>query len=328
MTTHFIDIHDHSPEWLKHVLQIADELLERRRAGKRESILAGKTLAMLFEKPSLRTRVSFEQGMLELGGSAIVLNGSEVGLGQRESVADVTRVLTGMVQGIMARVFEHDKLRVMAAHADIPVINALSDVSHPCQALADIMTMQQTFGPDLSGRHLAFIGDGNNVARSLARLCARLDIRFTLAAPKGYRLPEDEIESIRAMGSSDIKIVDDPIQAVRDADAIYADTFVSMGQEEEKARRLKDFVGYQINEALLKNAPTQAIVLHCLPAYRGIEITDAAMDGPAQSCFFSGPQQTACPKRPARRFDGRPLSDGMKRVCFDLVFGHAAHAAA
>jgi ornithine carbamoyltransferase len=287
MPTHFIDIDDHAADWLSHVLALSHTLKAERQAGEpNEPLLSGQTLAMLFEKPSLRTRVSFQQAMYELGGQAIVLTNDEVGIGKRESPADIARVLSGMVHGIMARVFEHHKLRQLADHASVPVINALSDSSHPCQALADVMTMQEEFGPDLSGRTLAFVGDGNNVARSLARLCARLNIRFVLAAPDGYQLEAELFDRIAAENPGAVcEVMTDPIQAVRRADAIYTDTFVSMGQEAEKARRLEVFKSYQVNEALLAAAPKHAIVLHCLPAYRGIEITDGCMDGPQSRVF-------------------------------------------
>lgn len=284
--THFIDIHDHSADWLRHVLEVSRELRANRDARAPTPVLAGKTLAMLFEKPSLRTRVSFQQAAYELGAQAISLQNQEFGIGQRESAADIARVLSGMVHGIMARVFEHQKLRDLAEHSTIPVINALSDESHPCQALADILTMQDEFGPELRGRTLAFIGDGNNVALSLAQLCAKLGIRFILAAPPGYELAADKIRSIRqSCAGADLNVTNDPVQAARGADALYTDTFVSMGQEDEKAARLKVFKEYQINERLVASAPSHAVVLHCLPAYRGVEITDGVMDGPRSRVF-------------------------------------------
>ncbi|MEX2672655.1 MAG: ornithine carbamoyltransferase [Phycisphaeraceae bacterium] len=285
-TQHFIDIPDHEADWLNHVLEVATTLRQSREAGRLETMLAGKSLVMLSEKPSLRTRVSFQQAMLELGGHAIVLQQQEVGLGQRESVADFTRVLNGMVHGIAARVFEHEKLTEMAAYATGPVINALSDRSHPCQAMADVLTMHDEFGPDLSGRTVAFVGDGNNVACSLAQLCAKLGIRFVLAAPEGFKLDGSVYKEIRRQcPDALLEVTDHPHEAVRQADAIYADTFVSMGQEDEKAARLETFAPYQINAKLLASAPDHAIVLHCLPAYRGIEITDDVMDGPQSRVF-------------------------------------------
>lgn len=277
--THFLEINDFTPDELFHMLGLAHTLREQRRFGEpNKPVLAGRTLAMLFEKPSLRTRVSFEQGMYELGGRAIVLGQHEVGLGQRESVADVARVLHGMVHGIAARVFDHAVLTELAEHSAVPVINMLSDKSHPAQALADALTIMDAFAPGkpagLKGRTVAFVGDGNNVAFSLAAICRKLGMRFILAAPEGYELPAEGFE-----------VTNDPHAAVKEADAIYADTFVSMGQEDEKQRRLDAFKDFQINESLLAEAPGHAVVLHCLPAYRGIEITDAVMDGPQSRVF-------------------------------------------
>ncbi len=283
---HLINIIDCTTEQLTHILHQGHNLRRQREAGRTNDLLRGKTLAMYFEKPSLRTRVSFEQGMYELGGQAIVLGQDEIQLGQRESIADAVRVLGGMVQGLMARVFDHGHLEEAARHSPIPVINALSDYSHPCQALADAMTMQDEFGEDLTGRHVVFVGDGNNVARSLAAICAKLGMRFTLACPPGYALEPQCFEAItQQIPDARLAQVHDATQAVADADAIYCDTFVSMGQESEKQARLQDFADYQVNEQLVAAAADHAIVLHCLPAYRGIEITDRVMDGPASRVF-------------------------------------------
>ena len=286
MACHFIQVDDHGPDWLSGVLDLARRLREARRAGQWLDVLRDRTLAILFEKPSLRTRVSFEQAMNELGGRAICLQQTEVGLGSRESPADVARVLSGMVDGIAARVFEHEKLLRLAEHSAVPVLNALSDHSHPCQAVADVLTMQDEFGCDLRGRTLAFIGDGNNVARSLARAAAMLGMRFVLASPPGYELEGSLFEELRARyGGADLSMTYDPTEAARRADALYADTFISMGQENQKDAKVKEFAAYQINAGLLKRAPSHAIVLHCLPAYRGVEITDDVMDGPRSRVF-------------------------------------------
>jgi len=283
---HFLSISDYTPDELKHILKVGRRLRDQRDAGKaNDPVLAGQTLAMLFEKPSLRTRVSFEQAMIELGGHSIIM-GQEVGLGKRESVSDVAKVLGGMVHGIAARVFEHQKLIDFAEYGGVPVINMLSDESHPCQALADIMTLQDEFGADLSGRTVAFIGDGNNVARSVAILCGRLGVRFVLASPGGYAFTQEVEKQLRADAPGmDLNIIQDPVQAVKGADAIFTDTFTSMGQEEEKQARLQAFRNYQVNEALLAHAADHAVVLHCLPAYRGVEITDEVMDGPRSRVF-------------------------------------------
>ncbi len=284
---HFITIDDAPDELLQQVMDAAFALREQRIAGQpHDTILRGRTLAMLFEKPSLRTRVSFHQAMIELGGSAIVLSRDEVGLGRREGCGDVARVLSGMVHGIAARVFEHAKLEELAAHSDVPVINMLSDRSHPCQALADLLTMMDVFGRDLTGRTLAYIGDGNNVARSLATLCLRMGVHFVLASPKGYELEGGFVNSLATRYTrATFTMTGDPREAAARADVIYTDTWVSMGQEEEKARRLRDFEGFAINDELLMAAPSHAVVMHCLPAYRNVEITDSVMDGPRSVVF-------------------------------------------
>jgi ornithine carbamoyltransferase len=210
----------------------------------------------------------------------------QVGLGKRESAADVARVLSGMVHGIMARVFEHEKLVELAAHSTVPVINALSDMSHPCQALADAMTMMDEFGRSLRGRTLAFVGDGNNVAHSLAVMCGKLGMKFVLASPPGYEITQDVADRIMSLVPQlEMELVQDPADAVRYADAVYADTWVSMGQESQAAARKKVFRDFQINESLLAKAPQHCIVLHCLPAYRGVEITDQVIDGPRSRVF-------------------------------------------
>lgn len=284
---HFVSIRQTSKAQLEQMFDLAYKLRDQRNAGQpNEPILAGKTLAMFFEKPSLRTRVSFEQGMYELGGRAIVLGQSEVGLGKRESVADFTRVVTGMAHGIAARVYQHDHLIEMTRYATVPVINMLSDIAHPAQALADAMTIMDEFGRDLTGKHVVFVGDGNNVARSLAMICGKLGASFTLASPPSFALEQSFADKVMAAcPGMDFTMCHDPFEAVHYADVIYADTFVSMGQEAEKHNRLETFKDFQVNEALLERAPDHAIVLHCLPAYRGIEITDGVMDGPQSRVF-------------------------------------------
>ncbi len=284
---HFLSINQTTTDELQHLLNVAIELRRQRRTGDpHRTILAHKTLVMIFEKPSLRTRVSFEQAMIELGGHAMMLRSNEVGLGSRESADDVARVLSGMVHGIMARTFEHEKLEELAAAGTIPVINALSDRSHPCQALADLITMIDEFGRDITGRTIAFIGDGNNVARSLAMACGKLGLKFVLACPRGYEFDDDFLARLSAsVPDADCRTTYDPADAVREADAIYTDTWVSMGQEDQTASRRADFADYQINDALLAAAPAHAIVLHCLPAYRNLEITDEVIDG-TQSRIF------------------------------------------
>lgn len=283
---HFLDIEDVSLPQLQHIFDVALELRRQRTAGQQSKVLAGKTLAMIFEKPSLRTRVSFEQAMLELGGAAIVMGSAEVGLGKREPAADVARVLSGMVQGIMARVFEHHKLLELAQHSQVPVVNALSDRSHPCQALADALTLMDEFGRDLTGRTLAFIGDGNNVARSLAMLCAKLGMSFNIASPQGYELEAELPAQVRCeYPNAQIRLLRSPADAVHNADAVYTDTWVSMGQEAESQERKQVFAPYQVSEQLMAAAPKHAVVLHCLPAYRGLEISQAVIEGPQSRVF-------------------------------------------
>ena len=240
---------------------------------------------MIFEKPSLRTRVSFAVAMTHLGGTGLLLRQEEVGLGTREPIHDVARVLASMCDGIMARTFEHQKVLDLAQWSSVPVINGLTDYSHPCQAMADLLTLHEQFG-ELAGRRMAFIGDGNNVARSLAMACGKFEIDFVLAAPPGYELPPEDVAVIKRQSPQmNFTVTDDPKAAVAKADAIVTDTWVSMGQEADKARRVQHFAGYQVDESLLAVRPPHAVVLHCLPAYRGLEISDSVMEGP-QSLVF------------------------------------------
>ena len=283
---HFIAIADCTEEQLHHVMDVSLRLKKQlKETGRNDPVLAGKTLAMIFEKPSLRTRVSFAVGMTQLGGNGLVLRQEEVGLGTREPLQDIARVLSGMCDGIMARTFEHEKVTGLARWATVPVINGLTDYSHPCQAMADLMTLQEHFG-NLKGRTLAFIGDGNNVARSLSVGCAKFGMKFILAAPEGYELPPDDVDRLRRqVPQMDFRTTRDPREAVREADAIVTDTWVSMGQETEKAKRVREFAGFRVDDALLAAAPKHAMVLHCLPAYRGMEISEEVMEGPRSLIF-------------------------------------------
>ncbi len=283
---HFISISDASYDDLEHALEVSHRLKKQlKTTGRNEPILTNKTLAMIFEKPSLRTRVSFAVAMTQLGGNGLLLRDEEVGLGKREPVQDVARVLSGMCDGIMARTFEHEKITGLAKWASVPVINGLTDFSHPCQAMADLMTLQEHFR-ELKGRTVAYVGDGNNVARSLSVACGKFGIRFVLASPPSYALPQEDVDRIMSqVPEMDFEITHDPLGAVKEADAIYTDTWVSMGQEAEKAKRLKDFQGFQIDEKLMSQAPPQAVVLHCLPAYRGLEISDGVIES-KQSLVF------------------------------------------
>jgi ornithine carbamoyltransferase len=276
----FIEIQDFSGEQLGRLLHraIAEKEQFRRRAL--PPALARKTLAMIFEKPSLRTRVSFAAAMTQLGGHAIYLTPADIGLGKREPIRDVARVLGRMCDGVVARTFSHETVRELALHSPVSVINALTDYCHPCQAMADLMTALEHFG-DLTGRTLAFVGDGNNVARSLAMACAKVGMRFVLASPQAYRLEDDFVDSL-PQGAS-FRWTAEPAEAVADADVVYTDTWVSMGKEEQKERRVRAFAGFQVNAELTARAPDRAIVMHCLPAYRGYEITDEVFEAHAET---------------------------------------------
>jgi ornithine carbamoyltransferase len=258
---------------------------ERQCGANHYPVLKGKSLALIFEKPSLRTRVSFEQAIIELGGHSIAL-GPEVGLGKRESVHDVILVLEGMVDGVVARVFEHQKLLDMVKYGHIPVVNALSDLLHPCQAMADALTLWDEFGEDLTGKRLAFVGDGNNVARSLAVLSGKFGMNFIIASPNGYEIEPEFVKEYLTTGrNSELRMVHDPRDAVRDADIIYTDIWASMGQEHEREERERAFRGYQINQELLNMAPSHAIIMHCLPAARNAEIAEDIKNGKQSRIF-------------------------------------------
>ncbi|HUN22894.1 MAG TPA: ornithine carbamoyltransferase [Anaerolineales bacterium] len=277
---HFLDITDFSRADLEDLLQLAVELKREHFAGGNRPVLRGKVLAMVFQKPSLRTRVSFDMGMRHLGGDALYLSPAEIGLGKRESVADVARVLSGYCQAIMARVFQHEHILQLAQYASVPVINGLSDASHPCQALADVLTIQEKFGK-VEGLTVTFVGDGNNVARSLMQACVILGANFRIATPPGYEMAESDLENARkfATAGATVSAFIDPIPAVENADVLYTDVWTSMGQEAETAQRLQVFPPYQLNSALVSHASRDAQVLHCLPAHRGEEITDEVADG-------------------------------------------------
>jgi ornithine carbamoyltransferase len=284
---HYLDITEWSAYDLQELLDLAVFLKREWKSGGNRPVLKGKVLGMVFQKPSLRTRVSFEVGMKHLGGDALYLSPAEIGLGKRESIADVARVLSGYVQGIMARVFEHDHVLELAKWASVPVINGLSDYNHPCQGLADVLTIYERFG-SLEGLKVSFIGDGNNVATSLLMACAKLGANFSIATPPGYELPASTLVKAQPFAEKShitIETFEDPIAAVADADVVYTDTWTSMGQETEAAERRKKFQRYQVNNELLAKADERAIVMHCLPAHRGEELTDEVADGP-QSVLF------------------------------------------
>lgn len=284
---HFLAISDLSSQELNQLVDLAIDLKREWRSGGNDPILESKVLAMVFQKPSLRTRVSFDMAMRHLGGDALYLSPNEIGLGKREAISDVSRVLSGYVDAIMARVFSHDHILELAEHASVPVINGLSDFNHPCQALADVLTIKERFG-SFDGLHVAFIGDGNNVAVSLLHSCALLGMDFVIATPEGYQLPRQAVEIAKDLSSNapiSIEELQDPEEAARGAHVIYTDTWVSMGQEEETKHRLEVFPPFQVNQKLLGVADNGAIVMHCLPAHRGEEITNDVADGPQSAIF-------------------------------------------
>lgn len=271
---------------MRHLLEIddlnRDELrlvLELSEAEKPAPVLAGLGVALIFEKPSNRTRNSTEMAVVQLGGHPISIRGEEIGLGDRETVEDVTRVLARYHSVVAARVFDHDTLERMRRVGEVPVVNLLSDRSHPCQALADLLTLHRHWG-GLEGRTLAWVGDGNNVARSLTLACAMSGVNVRLASPAGHELDEATIEGAIGHGVSVVSTVN-PVQAVEGADAVYTDVWVSMGEESDAQHKEDAFAGYQVNEALMAKAARDAIFLHCLPAHRGLEVSAGVIDGPA-----------------------------------------------
>ena len=287
MKKDFLAVSDYSSEQIQMLLDLAVRLKKERSTGENRPILKGKTMAMIFQKPSLRTRVSFDMAMRHLGGDAFYLSPSEIGLGQRESIADVARVLSGYVEIIMARVFEHAHVLELAKWCSVPVVNGLSDYNHPCQAMADALTIHEEFG-NLKGLNVTFIGDGNNVAVSLMHVCLSLGANFTLASPEGYDLDPKALEigkKISARTGTKINLLRDPHAAVKNAQVIYTDTWTSMGQEAETKKRELVFPPYQVNDKLVKEADKKVIVMHCLPAHRGQELTDEVADGPHSRLF-------------------------------------------
>ena len=283
----FIAITDYTSEEIQGMLDLSVCLKKERQAGENAPILKGKVLAMIFQKPSLRTRVSFDMAMRQLGGDALYLSPNEIGLGKREAISDIARVLSGYVDILMARVFDHQHVVELARWSSIPVVNGLSDYNHPCQALGDALTIHEKFG-SLKGLNVVFIGDGNNVAVSLLHICAKLGANFTIASPEGYGLNPKALElgrQIAAQTGTEIRTLRDPHQAVKNANVIYTDTWTSMGQEEETQRREAVFPPYQVNVQLVGEAAEDVIVMHCLPAHRGQEITDEVADGPHSVLF-------------------------------------------
>ncbi|MFN2305190.1 MAG: ornithine carbamoyltransferase [Anaerolineales bacterium] len=284
---HFIDIADLPSDEIRRLIDLGLKYKQEQQQGQSRPILENKVLAMVFQKPSLRTRVSFDMAMRTLGGDALYLSPQEIGLGKRESIADVARVLSGYVNIIMARVFEHAHILELAKWSKVPVINGLSDYNHPCQAMADALTIVESFG-NLKNLIISYIGDGNNVAVSLMKVVTKLGGNFRIANPEGYDMPEDDIKQARHfadLSGGSVNLFRDPKIAADQADVIYTDTWTSMGQEEEAKKREQVFPPYQVNQKLVAQAKPSAIVMHCLPAHRGFEITDEVADGPHSRIF-------------------------------------------
>jgi ornithine carbamoyltransferase len=275
---HLLSITDLTRADVDELFRLAAEGKARLKAGQVSTALAGRSLALVFEKPSLRTRVTFEVGMAQLGGAAVYLAAGDIGLGRRESVADVARNLGRWVNGVVARTFEQATVERLARHAGVPVINGLSDHEHPCQALADFFTLWER-GLDLGRVRLGWIGDGNNVCHSVLLLAARLGTEVVVACPPGYEPAPAVLETARALGGR-VTVTSEVRDAAAGADALYTDVWISMGQEAERERRLEAFGRYQVDERAVAFAKPSAVVMHCLPAHRGEEITETVLDGP------------------------------------------------
>ncbi|KKM09998.1 ornithine carbamoyltransferase [Clostridiales bacterium PH28_bin88] len=283
----FLSLYDYTPDEINYLLDVAASLKELQQRGEPHPLLAGKTLGMIFQKSSTRTRVSFEVGMYQLGGYPLFLSSSDLQLGRGETIADTGRVLARYLDGIMIRTYAHEDVQELAAHAGIPIINGLTDLLHPCQALADLLTIKEKKGW-LAGLKLAYVGDGNNVAHSLMLGGAKVGMHVVVATPPGYA-PKEEItlrarEAAAGTGAT-VTVTSDPVEAVTAADVVYTDVWASMGQETEKAERAKIFAPYQVNAGLVKAARSDFIFLHCLPAYRNLEVTSDVIDGPNSVVF-------------------------------------------
>ena len=280
---HFTRVADWTGEELLQTLDLADDLKERQSRREEHHLLPGRTLGMIFQKPSTRTRVSFEVGIFQLGGMGLYLAASDLQLGRGETLKDTATVLSRYLDGLMIRTFAQDDVEELARYASIPVINGLTDSSHPCQALADVMTIRERLGR-LEGVRVAYFGDGNNVCASLMVACAKLGMEFVAATPEGYAPDERVVEIAREAGGA-VELTHDPREAAKGADVLYTDVWTSMGQEDERERRLRDLAGYGIDEELARLAGDGAIVLHCLPAHYGEEITEEVAYGPQSAVF-------------------------------------------
>ncbi len=284
---HFISIHDITVDEFHHLLDLGLKLKAETKQGKEHHILKGKVLGMIFTKSSTRTRVSFEVGMYQLGGYPIFLSSNDIQLGRGESIYDTANVMSRFVDGIMIRTFDHQDVIDLAKYGQVPVINGLTDLLHPCQVMADLMTVYEKKGK-LEGLKMAYIGDGNNMANSLLYGCAKAGMDISVATPVGYEPDAEVCDNAKAdakLTGSNIVITHDPEEAMANADVVCTDTWVSMGQEAEKAERIKIFKDYQVNDALFAKSKDDSIFIHCLPAYRGYEVTESIIDGPRSVIF-------------------------------------------
>lgn len=282
---HLTSLFDLSTDHVCEILTLARELKSRLRRGERPQLLAGHVLTQVFEKPSLRTRLSFDAAIMQLGGSSIFLSGKDAGFEGREAVADVARVIGGYSDVIALRTYKQSLVEDFARWSGKPVINGLSNDCHPCQALADAQTIEEAFG-SFSGLRVAYIGDGNNVAVSLAEVCGHLGMSLSIGTPPEYEFPRPFVERLKQrFPKMELLETNDPHEAAKQADVVYTDVWASMGQEDEKEARKKDFVGFQVDAALMKSANRKARFMHCLPARRGLEVTDEVIDGPQSLCF-------------------------------------------
>lgn len=282
-----IEIHNHSLEEIWQIFELSRSLKMKRLTGEPHKLLEGKKLGMIFSKPSTRTRVSFEVGIFELGGTGLYFNQNDLQLKKSENIHDTAKVLSRYLDGIMIRTFDHQDVIDLAKYGSIPVINGLTDLHHPCQVLADLFTILEKRN-ELKGLKLAYLGDGNNMAHSLLHGCSKVGMNIAIASPSGYK-PNKEVVDESTMNAkyfgSKIEILDDPVKAVKDADVIYTDVWASMGQEKEAADRKKIFMKYQVNPDLVKNAKDDYIFMHCLPAHRGDEVVDEVADSPNSVIF-------------------------------------------
>lgn len=284
---HLISLHDTTTEEIFEILTLAEKLKDENKKGIVHHHLKGKTLGMIFTKSSTRTRVSFEVGMYQLGGYPLFLSANDIQLGRGETIYDTANVLSRFLDGIMIRTFAHSDVEDLAKFGQIPIINGLTDLLHPCQILADLLTIKEYKGK-LEGLKLAYIGDGNNIAHSLLYGCSKVGMDIAVASPKGFECDGEVVENAKSDAKktgSNILLTEDPVEAIKNADVVYTDTWCSMGQESEKAERIKIFKDYTIDKKLFSNADKEAMFLHCLPAYRGYEVTEDVIDGPQSAIF-------------------------------------------